>query len=85
MMRVQPLTPAEQRVLEMRAEGATYEDIASLGGLTINDIVAALGRTCMKLDVATEAEAIRCFTGADLEDALRAEHERRFGAEQEAA
>jgi DNA-binding CsgD family transcriptional regulator len=78
MMSVQPLTPAEQRVLEQRADGATYGDIASGLGLTINEVVASIGVTCMKLDVATEAEAIRCFTGEDLERALRDEHARRF-------
>jgi DNA-binding CsgD family transcriptional regulator len=85
MMSVQPLTPAEQRVLEQRAGGAAYGDIASATGMTINEVIVVLGRICMKLGAVTEHEAVRSFTGADLEDALRAEHERRFGAEQEAA
>jgi DNA-binding CsgD family transcriptional regulator len=85
MMSVQPLTPAEQRVLEQRADGATYGDIASGLGLTINEVVASIGRICIKLDAPTEREAIRAFTGADLEVALHAEHARRFGAEQKVA
>jgi DNA-binding CsgD family transcriptional regulator len=85
MTRFQPLTPPEQRVLELRAGGATYGDIASGLGLTINEVVASIGRICMKLDVATEAEAIRCFTGEDLEATLHAEHARRFRAEQKVA
>lgn len=85
MKRYDALTPTEQRVLELRAGGATYGDIASAEGLTINEVIAAIGTACMRLDVATEAEAIRCFTGEDLERALHDEHERRFGAEQEAA
>ncbi|WP_018266496.1 LuxR C-terminal-related transcriptional regulator [Methylosinus sp. LW4] len=85
MIRVIPLAPNERRVLELRASGATYGDIASAEGLTINDVLAAIGIICMKLDVGSEQEAVRAFTGEDLETALRAEHECRFGAEQEAA
>jgi len=79
------ITPTEQRVLELRAGNATYGDIANAEGLTINEVIAAIGTACMRLDVATEAEAIRCFTGEDLERALRQEHENRFGAEQKVA
>jgi DNA-binding CsgD family transcriptional regulator len=85
MTRFQPLTPPEQRVLDLRAGGATYGDIASGLGLTINEVVASIGRICMKLGALTEQEAIRAFTGADLEAALHAEHARRFGAEQKVA
>jgi DNA-binding CsgD family transcriptional regulator len=85
MKSYQPLAPTEQRVLELRAGGASYGDITRTEGLTINELIEAIGIVCMKLDVATEAEAIRCFTGEDLERALLTEHERRFGAEQEAA
>ncbi|WP_159728337.1 LuxR C-terminal-related transcriptional regulator [Methylosinus sp. Ce-a6] len=85
MSRFRALTPKERRVLELRAGGTTYGDIASAEGLTVNEVLEAIGCICMKLDVATEAEAIRCFTGEDLERALRAEHERRFGVAHEAA
>jgi DNA-binding CsgD family transcriptional regulator len=81
----QPLTPTESHVLELRARGVTYGDIASAEGLTINEVLAAIGIACMKLDAATESEAINCFTGEDLERALHAEHERRFRAEQKVA
>jgi DNA-binding CsgD family transcriptional regulator len=85
MMRVHPLSPAEQRVLELRAGGATYGDIASAEALTVNEVLKAIGIICMKLDVATEQEAVRAFTGEDLEAALHDEHERRFGSEQKVA
>lgn len=85
MKRFQPLTRSESRVLELCAAGATHGDVASETGLSINEVLEAIGCLCMKLGVASEREAIRAFTGEDLETALRAEHERRFGAEQEAA
>jgi DNA-binding NarL/FixJ family response regulator len=85
MNRFLPLTMAEQRVLELRADGATHREVASAEGLAVSEVLEAIGCTCMKLGVATEQEAIRSFTGEALEAALRAEHERRFGAEQEAA
>jgi DNA-binding CsgD family transcriptional regulator len=75
-----PLTQMESRVLEMRAAGASYPEVASATGGTINQVLAAIGRAVMKLDVATERDAIRCYTGEYLERALHAEHERRFGA-----
>lgn len=74
------LTTMESRVLEMRAAGSSYREVASATGVTINQVLAAIGRAVMKLGVATERDAIRCYTGEDLERALHAEHERRFGA-----
>jgi DNA-binding CsgD family transcriptional regulator len=47
MRRFQPLTPAEQRVLEQRAGGAAYGDIASATGMTINEVIVVLGRICL--------------------------------------
>lgn len=73
-----PLTPHEIAVLEPLAAGATYGDIASRIGATINEVFAAIGVICAKLDVPTERDAVRAFTGADLEAALHDEHARRF-------
>lgn len=79
MIRYSPLAPNETRVLELLAAGSTYGDIASRVGATINEVFASVGRICIKLDVPTERDAVRVWTGEDLEAALHAEHARRFG------
>lgn len=78
--RFHPLTKREIAVIELRSAGATYSDIAGHIGATINEILATIGVVVHKLDVPTERDAVRAFTGADLEAALHDEHARRFAS-----